>query len=191
MKMIRKALSAGVALMALALAIPASAATEYHVICRGGLKGGVSLDSYNDGSGNVEIYFPIERYTGAKSAIKSNGAHLSPGQCSYDNALIPSAIYAISYGTSPHELHFFLDMYGGMSYSDGEDYGGFAFNPTTSDKNLMWLPNVLPGVNNPNKGSIFDSAWVFHFYSTLAPTSRGDWLAIQRTTWSKFPYPGR
>ena len=191
MMKIRIPLVFGLALACVALTMPVSAATEYHVICRGSPDGGVSLDSYSDNSGDVGIYFIIDRYTGAKSAIKSNGAHLSPGQCSYDNGLIPSTVQAINYRTSPHELHFFLDMYGGLSYSDGEDYGGFAYNPTTSDKNLMWLPSVAPGVTDPSKGSIFDSGMVFHFYATPMQTSRATWLTIQRTTWAKFPYSGR
>jgi hypothetical protein len=182
----RNTILLGAALTFASLASSASAATG-HLICRGNPDSEVSMNSVDNAAGDVAIYWGFEKYPGPKSGIKADGAHLAPGQCSWHNALITGRyLQQVTYFVNPSQLWMVVHMRDDISQAGADNFGWFAYGRRTADKNLMWLP--VSTLSNHNKGSIFDSGMVFHFYVNIVNDLE---LMLYKTTWGAYPYQGR
>jgi hypothetical protein len=174
------------AVLALATFSTHASAASRHLICRGKAKTEIRMSSSLSFPGKVLLEWGFTKYTGAKSNIQSNGAHLAAGQCSWDTAVITEPyMQYFYYRADPSQLWFSVGITSDMS-TEGENWGSLAYLTSTKDKNLMWLPCFCN--KNASKGSIYDPAMVFHFYVNVIEDLQ---LELYKTTWNSYPYPGR
>jgi hypothetical protein len=174
------------AVLALSTFTTEASAASRHLICRGKAGTEIRLSSSLALPGKIALEWGFDKYTGSKSNIKSNGGHLSPGQCSWDTAVITeSYLQYIFYRAEPSAVWFSVGVTSDMS-TPGENWGSLGYFTSTKDKNVMWLPCFCS--KNPSKGSIYDPAMVFHFYVNIIEDLE---LELYKTTWNSFPYPGR
>jgi len=169
-----------------ALSSVASAATQYHLICRGSPDMRVMAVTHPDFPDEIAITLQISKYRGTKASVKTDGSHLPPGQCSWSTNVIASSYESgVFYRTAASNLRISLDLWGGAGNDQyNNTFATLAYHPATSDTNLMWLQNPTDIDADRNVGTIFDADMVFHMYVTIVTNT----FILQRTYWTAYPY---
>jgi len=166
-----------------ALSGTASAATQYHLMCRGSPDTQVIVTSSIESPGKMNISLQINKYRGTKASVKTDGSHLAPGECSWSTNVIASVYYSLVYYLAPaSDLRIFINAYGGPN--DNRTWGSVAYAPETTDANLLWLGNISDGVEDPTKGTLFDPDIVYHLYVAIQTNT----FILKRAYPTAYPY---
>lgn len=164
MRLNRMGILCSVALMGTVAAETASAASIYHGICRGG-PGTLQAISHNNEPNSVLIEWHYKKYRGLRSSVRSNGSHLSPGECSWSTNIIASHHSSfIRYRTFIDQLFFITTMADSVSMAKGFQHGTFFQDDKASDPNIAFLPNPSA---SPEEGSIFDPGTTWHMHLSI------------------------
>jgi hypothetical protein len=168
-----------------ALSGEASAATQYHLICRGSPESRVTLGSSRDFPGDMHINLLFNKYRGTKASVKTDGSHLAPGQCSWSTNVIASVYGSgVLYQTAATNLRVSVDWKGGPNDQHNTTSASIAYDPATSDANLLWLQNPSDVEAEQNPGTIFDADVVWHMYVTISLNS----FTLRRAYSTPYPY---
>ena len=168
-------------IVSLLMAAPSYSATRYHLICRGSSAGNTSLhlENYpNPDQGGVmstDVAYFFERYKGTKASVKTDGSHLSAGQCSWSTDVLSSAYSKMLYTIKTSKIQVVgviqptIDKQLGV-FKEGSlsDVQYWVFD--SGDPNQSFIPTVVNNMAVDGvKGSIFDETKTFHFYVTINP----------------------
>ena len=168
-----------------ALSGVASAAAQYHLICRGTPEARVMIGSSRDFPGDIDVNLEFSKYRGTKASVKTDGSHLAPGQCSWSTNVIASVYESlVYYRTAASNLRISLDLHGGPNDQYNNTFATIAYDPATSDANLLWLQNPSDGETDPHLGTMFDSDVVWHMYVIILSNT----FVLKRAYATPYPY---
>jgi len=168
-----------------ALSGVASAATQYHLICRGSPESRVTVASSRDFPGDMDVNLLFDKYRGTKASVKTDGSHLAPGQCSWSTNVIASVYESgVYYRTAATNLRISVDLKGGPNDQHNTTFATISYDPVSSDANLLWLQNPADIEADFNPGTIFDADVVWHMYVIILNNA----FVLKRAYPTLYPY---